>query len=571
MITGKSRVLHLITLYIVAGKKIWRLHEHALSMHQGLDKSKILNTYFGQGLSNYNKTEDRTERVGNLSWGLNQIVAEVKDNDDGIWLSARIQATIICQWLASIMILLAGMTITEYLFNNWESSDNVGILVSQALSNVISEFTNSDIVQNATDLAISRAMDVTSTLLELIDDAGLLQFDCLTISSLLVERCSSGITSGLTDLSCSIFASNSDDLCVTLEPLFRPLEYSFDERSAAGRSIFNSTAFNDRLYEVIYDATYDNIFIFLGNWYPEERYMAWIPSLIGFTIALIASLTMTIFVIPNTKTTILKLRSGVIPTFHDPETFTDRRSETVEIAKVSGVMFWGNIFGSLTIGGIIGGFLFLTFWQVTAFFMQYLIAIGTGIVVVVLFHRYVISRSVRAHCWKSLYRTRPALANLATVADLAIFLLFVPARLFYSISLSALYSGRVDVSFMSPGIDVPVIGEIFSYRVAQLDPYHNIYISSLLISEAHRHPYIETIGLMLLLKLRHKTEFMNRACSCWRLVFVTALMPWLRKYRILTYEHEGEMLRAEKIIKADMSSKRSFDKKKDKVFSENPI
>ena len=49
--------------------------------------------------------------------------------------------------------------------------------------------------------------------------------------------------------------------------------------------------------------------------------------------------------------------------------------------------------------------------------------------------------------------------------------------------------------------------------------------------EAHRHPYIETLGVMYLLKLRHGNNFCTLAGSCRRLIFVYVLMPWLSKYR----------------------------------------
>lgn len=65
-----------------------------------------------------------------------------------------------------------------------------------------------------------------------------------------------------------------------------------------------------------------------------------------------------------------------------------------------------------------------------------------------------------------------------------------------------------------------------------LDFYPTIFRKALLCVEAHRHPYIERLGMIYLMKIRHKEAFARTSGSCWRLLFVFALMPWLRKYRI---------------------------------------
>ena len=52
-----------------------------------------------------------------------------------------------------------------------------------------------------------------------------------------------------------------------------------------------------------------------------------------------------------------------------------------------------------------------------------------------------------------------------------------------------------------------------------------------------------TLGTMYLLMLRHRDQFCNEAGSCWRLIFVYVLMPWLSKYRAMrrppSLEHEN--------------------------------
>ena len=72
----------------------------------------------------------------------------------------------------------------------------------------------------------------------------------------------------------------------------------------------------------------------------------------------------------------------------------------------------------------------------------------------------------------------------------------------------------------------------------ELDNYPSIFLKDILSHEAHRHPYIELMGVMYLMKLRYGENFGKRAGSTWRLIFVYALMPWLNKYRIIDRNKE---------------------------------
>ena len=64
----------------------------------------------------------------------------------------------------------------------------------------------------------------------------------------------------------------------------------------------------------------------------------------------------------------------------------------------------------------------------------------------------------------------------------------------------------------------------------ELDPYPLMFRKDILSHEAHRHPYIERLGVMYMLALRYN-DFGSYACTRWRLLFVYALLPWMRKYR----------------------------------------
>lgn len=126
-------------------------------------------------------------------------------------------------------------------------------------------------------------------------------------------------------------------------------------------------------------------------------------------------------------------------------------------------------------------------------------------------------------------------------------------RGFKLVLLAAIYIGRIDTPMLAPGVGY--VG------VFALDSGHVGFKKDLLIHEAvsllyvplslislffevshskgyfalnllkHRHPYLERLGTLYLMKLHHGPEFGSRAGAYWRLLFVLTLMPWLRDYR----------------------------------------
>jgi len=114
----------------------------------------------------------------------------------------------------------------------------------------------------------------------------------------------------------------------------------------------------------------------------------------------------------------------------------------------------------------------------------------------------------------------------------------VTTRVAILFALLILFIGRVDRPFLAEDLT--------------LDGYPHVFRQAVLASDAHRHPYIERLGMMYMMKLKHGNKFGNRSSSTWRLLFVFALMPWLRKYRILSESEKGakssENLQVEKLM-----------------------
>jgi hypothetical protein len=93
---------------------------------------------------------------------------------------------------------------------------------------------------------------------------------------------------------------------------------------------------------------------------------------------------------------------------------------------------------------------------------------------------------------------------------------FITARAGQILLLSIIYVGRMDTDFLAKGVA--------TFGPVSLDTYSLTFRKDLLVHEAHRHPYIERLGVMYMLKLRYGKAFMSRAGKYWRILFTLALM-----------------------------------------------
>lgn len=161
------------------------------------------------------------------------------------------------------------------------------------------------------------------------------------------------------------------------------------------------------------------------------------------------------------------------------------------------------------------------------FFVQRFVAIVIGFLLTILIRLAIVS-SFRCSFYKAFYRTRPAGANLSVLAlewaTIALSAGYIFVRMVKLLVLAASSVSRIDRHFLAEGVGR--IGRI------DLDCYPTVHTKGLLSQEAHRHPYIELLGAMYMMRVRYGERFASQAGSTWRLLFVYALFPWLHQYRV---------------------------------------
>ena len=127
---------------------------------------------------------------------------------------------------------------------------------------------------------------------------------------------------------------------------------------------------------------------------------------------------------------------------------------------------------------------------------------------------------------KAFYRKSVFKANIVGVIlnawNLGLTSAFVLWRAIKLFLAAQMFIGRIDVFFLSDHAS--------SIGYLDYDLFPIIFQKDILLKESHRHPYLERLGAMYLMKLRHD-DFGSYAGTCWRMLFVYALAPWMRTHR----------------------------------------
>jgi hypothetical protein len=194
---------------------------------------------------------------------------------------------------------------------------------------------------------------------------------------------------------------------------------------------------------------------------------------------------------------------------------------------------------------LIGLIIFLFIWDFSQDLMLLLVAWGIGLTVTIVL-KMVITTFCRKRFYRAFYRLNPARSNLSLLALECWFIGLgggiLIGRVTQFLLASAFWIGRIDEPFLADNVDLA--GYKFDYVPLN-------YTKEILVHEAHRHPFIERLGSMYLMRLKHKS-FGSDAGGCWRQLFVLTLMPWMVKNRVA---HEQRCVEAVNDQRAEVAQK----------------
>jgi hypothetical protein len=280
------------------------------------------------------------------------------------------------------------------------------------------------------------------------------------------------------------------------------------------------------LYVVFYQSDiFQGLLTDLDNLGSSLRWRLTLPFWLGIICSEMSVFRIIATYIPSTVCTIEQFRSGGIGSLHSKR-FQNLRVAVDQSTLVFGAMFWGTLYTSFAVGCfvmVMGGlFLWPEFAQDSVLFFSTLV----GILITMLV-KWIALIVYRRFNQSGYFRKKVALANLVGVMleswNLGLTSAYMAWRSFKMFIAATLFIGRVDTPFLSES--ATYFGPI------ELDDFPLMFRKDILAHEAHRHPYMERMGVMYMLSLCHD-DFGCFAGTCWRMIFVYALAPWMRKYRI---------------------------------------
>jgi predicted nucleotidyltransferase len=160
--------------------------------------------------------------------------------------------------------------------------------------------------------------------------------------------------------------------------------------------------------------------------------------------------------------------------------------------------------------------------------------------------KMVVVKCLRKNNQQALYRKKPRAANITGLClmcwNIALGAGLMLGRLTQFLLAAAFWIGRTDAQFLDDDV------KLFGYN---FDKIAINFRKDIIVHEAHRHPFLDRIGGMYLMRHAYGKEFGSNAGARWRQLFCVALMPWYKKFRSL---RNLELVLEEKAAKAAAAS-----------------
>mmetsp|Transcript_1545 Transcript_1545/g.1898 ORF Transcript_1545/g.1898 Transcript_1545/m.1898 type:complete len:560 (+) Transcript_1545:1461-3140(+) len=269
-----------------------------------------------------------------------------------------------------------------------------------------------------------------------------------------------------------------------------------------------------------------------AQYWPPKKWMFDLSTAVGIACVFLVGVSTISSTIPSMIITTLKFRSGEIASLRDPY-FKKYRQDLLKTSFLLGAAIWGSIISSGIVFCVAYLIAFLLSFEVTRSYILSFVSLLIGITVTLIV-KIIVSKFLTKYSFVGFYRKRPLVANIASLCfecwHLALTSSYIILRVVKLFFIIIVYVGRFDTPMLARGV-----GEIGAVK---LDAFPFIFKQDLLAIDAHRHPYIERLGMMYMMKLKHGDKFAKKTGSIWRLLFVYALFPWLRQYRILNNEND---------------------------------
>ena len=275
----------------------------------------------------------------------------------------------------------------------------------------------------------------------------------------------------------------------------------------------------------------DNFFTVSGNDSGEEetgtpQWQINFAVSMGALSGILAASGIAVVFVPSYISSVLKFRSGFFPSLKSKD-FLQYRFAQDQSTILFGSAFWGSLYTAGIIALVIGGISFAIVYKGSRQFVLTIVAQTIGLLCTILV-KVVVLCVLRRKFYAAFHRKRTGVSNVLVLIleswDVALSTGYMLGRSTKLLLVAVWYIGRIDAPLLAGGAGY--VGTV------PLDAYPVAFRKNILQIESTRHPYIERVGQLFLLKLIHGKGFISRAGATWRLLFVLTLMPWVRKWRI---------------------------------------